>query len=74
MELKPSTLILLSDFAIGSLSFFIDVSALPHFAKVAWLTVLVAGALLATLLIFKGEERPASTERTCRPAHIELEI
>ncbi|WP_321944041.1 hypothetical protein [Paraburkholderia tropica] len=55
MELKASTTILLLDFAIGSPSLFVDTHGLPHVAKVAWLSVLAAGAALATVLHFKGD-------------------
>lgn len=55
MELKASTTILLLDFAIGSPSFFIDMHGFPHVAKVAWGAVLAAGAVLATVLHFKGD-------------------
>ena len=55
MEIKASTAILLIDFAVGSPSLFMDTHGLPHTAKVAWLAVLAAGAVLATVLHFKGE-------------------
>jgi hypothetical protein len=55
MELKASTTILLLDFAIGSPSLFVDTSGLPHVDIVAWLAVLAAGGVVATVLHFRGE-------------------
>ncbi|MFP3637767.1 hypothetical protein [Paraburkholderia sp. SIMBA_054] len=55
MELKSSTAILLLDFAIGSPSLFMDTQGLPDAAKLGWLAVLAAGAVLATIMHFRGD-------------------